>query len=411
MAGAEFSQEVEAIYRRESGRCLATLIRVVGDVELAEDAVAEAFVRAAKRWPGQGIPANPGGWITTTARNIAIDHLRRESTRTARQAEAIRLHRQSTADPVPEFNNEGDVAVVADDQLRLMFLCCHPCLRPDAQVALILRLLGGLSTSEIARAFLVSEKTLAQRLVRAKRKIRDNHIAYRIPEKDQLPHRLEPVLTAIYLVFNEGHTASTGTELVRPTLLAEGLRLGRLLHQLLPDESEARGLLALLLLAEARRPARLDLNGRAIPLSEQDRTRWDRNLIDEGHRLVRDCLRLERPGPFQIQAAIGAVHTDAMDSEETDWGQIVSLYELLLTFQDDDLVRLNLAIAKGKTEGPEIALQIVDQLDLPDYPLFHATRGSLLRRLGQESEASDAYAEAASRTQNEVERSHFQDLA
>ena len=307
------SEDLPAIFRREVGRCTATLIRVLGDVDLAEDAVAEAFAIAAERWPETGVPPNPGAWITTTARNRAIDRLRRESTRTQRHLAAQRLEM-----PDMEPDDQADlrdldalVDVVPDDQLRLMFLCCHPALALDAQVALTLRLLGGLDTPELARAFLVPETTMAQRIVRAKRKLRDNHAPYRIPRAAELPDRLHGVMVAVYLVFTEGHRATSGDELVRADLSAEAIRLGRVLVELMPDEPEAVGLLALMLLTDARRPARLDADGSLVRLADQDRSRWDRTLIAEGHELVRACLRRNQPGPFQIQAAIAAVHADA----------------------------------------------------------------------------------------------------
>ena len=307
------SEDLPAVFRREVGRCTATLIRVLGDVDLAEDAVAEAFAIAAERWPETGVPPNPGAWITTTARNRAIDRLRRESTRTQRHLAA---HRLEMPDMEPDDQADlGDldafVDVVPDDQLRLMFLCCHPALALDAQVALTLRLLGGLDTPEIARAFLVPETTMAQRIVRAKRKLRDNHAPYRIPRAAELPDRLHAVLVAVYLIFTEGHPATSGDELVRADLSAEAIRLGRVLVELMPDEPEAVGLLALMLLTDARRPARLDADGSLVRLADQDRSRWDRTLISEGHELVRACLRRNQPGPFQIQAAIAAVHADA----------------------------------------------------------------------------------------------------
>ncbi len=393
---------LDDIYRAEAGRCTATLVRVLGDVDLAEDSVAEAFAIAADRWVRDGIPPNPGGWITTTARNRAIDHLRRESTRDARHLAAHRLH-----DPEPTVTADlGDVDVVPDDQLRLLFLCCHPALAPDAQVALTLRLLGGLQTPEIARAFLVPEATMAQRLVRAKRKIRDNHVAYRIPTAGELPARLGPVLAAIYLIFNEGHTASTGGELTRTDLSDEAIRLGRLLVELLPDEPEARGLLALMLLTEARRAARTDADGALVGLVDQDRRRWDDSLIAEGHQLVRDCLQRNSPGSYQLQAAIAAVHADAPDAAATDWSQIVALYDHLLRLRPNAVVGLNRAIAVAELRGAAAGLAALDGLDLDGYHLYHAARAEMLARVGRTTDAVEAFGRAEALTTNDVERRH-----
>jgi RNA polymerase sigma-70 factor (ECF subfamily) len=390
------------IYRQEVGRCVATLVRVLGDVDLAEDAVAEAFAVAAQRWPETGIPPNPGGWITTTARNRAIDRLRRESTREERHAAAHRLHQH---DPEPDMAPDlGDIDVVPDDQLRLMFLCCHPALAPDVQVAMTLRLLGGLETSEIARAFLVPEATMAQRLVRAKRKIRDNNFAYRIPSPDELPERLSPVLAAIYLVFNEGYTASAGASLVRTDLSAEAIRLGRVLFELLPDQPEVIGLLALMLLTDARRPARVDADGNLVRLADQDRSLWDRRLIREGHALVRACLRRNEPGPYQIQAAIAAVHADAPTAADSDWAQIVALYDQLYAMQPNDVVWLNRAVAIAELEGADAALDALSTVELDGFHLLHATRAELLGRLGRADEARSAYDRALELVENDAER-------
>ncbi len=395
--------DLAAIYRREVGRCTATVVRIVGDIDLAEDAVADAFAEAAKRWPAQGTPPNPGGWITTTARNRAIDIVRRESKRTERHVDAHRL-----TDDEPAMSPDlGDVDVVPDDQLRLMFLCCHPALGPDAQVALTLRLLGGLETAEIARAFLVPEATMAQRLVRVKRKIRDNHISYRIPAAAELPARLAPVLAVIYLIFNEGHTASSGPDLGRSDLAAEAIRLARRLTELLPDEPEPKGLLALLLLSEARRPGRTGPGGELIRLADQDRARWDRRLIEEGHALVRQCIERNTPGPYQLQAAIAAVHADAATAEATDWSQIVALYDHLLRLRPDAIVALNRAIAVAELDGPDAGLAALDGVELEGYHLYHATRAELLVRLGLLAEAQAAYDRAAELTGNDVERRHF----
>jgi len=397
---------LDAVFRREAGRCTATLIRVLGDIDLAEDAVAEAFSIAAEQWPTRGIPPNPGGWITTTARNRAIDRLRRESTRAERQTAAHRLH---TDDMEPDHNPELDdldafVDVVADDQLRLMFLCCHPALAADSQVALTLRLLGGLETGEIARAFLVPEATMAQRLVRAKHKLRDNHAAYRVPRDAELPERLPVVLAAIYLIYTEGHTATTGSGLTRVDLSSEAIRLGRVLASLMPDEPEVAGLLALMVLTEARRPARLDARGSMVRLVDQDRTRWDRDFIEQGHRLVRACLQRNQPGPFQIQAAIAAVHADAPTADDTDWAQIVALYNQLYAIRPNPVVALNRAVAVGSLAGPAAALDALAGIELDDYQPYHAARAELLERCGRTDEAISAYDRAIELTSNTAER-------
>ena len=403
------TDDLDAVFRREAGRCTATLIRVLGDLDLAEDAVAEAFAIAAAQWPEHGIPPNPGGWITTTARNRAIDRLRRESTRTDRHLAAHRLHTEAMEpDDRPELSDlDGFVDVVPDDQLRLMVLCCHPALGIDAQIALTLRLLGGLETDEIARAFLVPEATMAQRIVRAKRKLRDNHAPYRIPRPAELPDRLRAVLTAIYLVFTEGHTATSGDALVRVELSAEAIRLGRVLVDLAPDEPEAVGLLALMLLTEARRPARTDADGSMVRLAEQDRTRWDHALIDEGHELVRACLRRNQPGPFQIQAAIAAVHADAPTATATDWSQIVALYDQLSALRPDAVVALNRAIALAELDGPDAGLRAIAAIEAAaadGYQPFHAARADLLARSGRLDDAVDAYDRAIALTTNPAER-------
>ncbi|MGZ4676502.1 MAG: RNA polymerase sigma factor [Acidimicrobiia bacterium] len=400
---------LDAVFRREAGRCTATLIRVLGDIDLAEDAVAEAFAIATEHWAEHGIPPNPGGWITTTARNRAIDRLRRESTRADRHLAAHRLHTDAMEpDPTPDLDHlDAFVDVVPDDQLRLMVLCCHPALALDAQVALTLRLLGGLETPEIARAFLVPEATMAQRIVRAKRKLRDNHAPYRIPGPAELPDRLHAVLTAIYLIFTEGHTASSGDDLVRTDLSGEAIRLGRVLVDLAPDEPEATGLLALMLLTEARRPARTDADGAMVRLADQDRSLWDRALIDEGHALVRACLRRDRPGPFQIQAAVAAVHADAATAAATDWSQIVALYDQLQRWRPDPVVALNRAIALAELDGPDVglaALAAIDATPVAEYQPYHATRAGLLARADRHADALDAYDRAIALTTNPVER-------
>ena len=404
---------LEEVFRREAGRCTATLIRVLGDIELAEDAVAEAFAIAAEQWPTKGVPPNPGGWITTTARNRAIDRLRRESTRHDRHLAAHRLHTDDTdPDPTPELGDlDGFVDVVPDDQLRLMFLCCHPALAADAQVALTLRLLGGLDTPEIARSFLVPEATIAQRIVRAKRKLRDNHAPYRVPRGAELPDRLHAVLAAVYLIFTEGHTATSGPDLTRVDLSREAIRLGRLLTELMPDEPEAVGLLALMLLTEARRPARTAADGTMIRLADQDRILWDRGQIDEGHALVRACLRRNAPGPFQIQAGIAAVHADAATAADTDWSQIVALYDRLFSMRPNPVVALNRAIAMGELHGPAVGLEVVEALDaeaLADYQPYHAARADLLARAGNRDPALAAYDRAIELTTNPTERAFLE---
>ncbi|HEU4320304.1 MAG TPA: RNA polymerase sigma factor [Acidimicrobiia bacterium] len=390
--------DIAQVFRAESGRAVATLVRRFGDIDIAEEAVQEAFVEAVRRWPESGVPPSPAGWIITTARNRAVDRLRREAKRDDRQRQA---HEMAPPDEPTQIH------IVEDDQLRLMFTCCHPALNVEAQVALTLKLIGGLQTSEIARAFMTSETTMAQRLVRAKKKIKEAKIPYRIPGASELPDRLGPVLAVVYLIFNEGYVASSGDGLIRQDLSAEAIRLGRLLARLMPDEPEVAGLLALMLLTESRRVARVDSAGNIVTLGDQDRSRWNRDLIAEGQEIVRACIRRNTPGPYQYQAAISAVHADAPTAETTDWPQIMALYDQLLTVSPTPVVELNRAIAIAETGRVEAALEDVERLDLEDYYLWHATRAELLGRLGRTEEARAAFLAGAELTDNRAEQRHL----
>ncbi len=373
---------------------MAVLVRSLGDIALAEEAVQDAFAMALERWPGSGVPPAPAGWIITTARNRAIDRLRREATRDQRHAAAMQL---AEPDAIAEHD-------VRDDQLRLIFTCCHPALADEARVALTLKLLGGLSTAEIARAFLVPEPTLAQRLVRAKAKIRAAGIPYRLPEAGELPARLAGVLAVVYLVFNEGYSSSAGDRLIRAELCDEAIRLGRLLLELMPREPEVLGLLALMLLVDARRAARTDADGNLVKLEQQDRGAWDASRIAEGQALLRLCLERNRPGPYQLQAAINAVHSDAADAAHTDWRQILALYDQWMAMAPGPVVALNRAVVVAEINGAARALQLIDELELSNYHPFHAVRADLLRRLGRMPESAAAYQAAIERCGNARER-------
>ncbi|MGC5025352.1 RNA polymerase sigma factor [Tsukamurella sp. DT100] len=388
---------LDRVFREEYGRVIASLVRRFGDITIAEEAAGEAILAAAERWPESGIPPNPGAWLTTTAGNRAIDRIRRESRRDAKHRAAEMIHDDSDPEPT---------GAVDDDRLRLIFTCCHPALAPEARVALTLRLLGGLTVPEIASAFLVPETTMGQRITRAKKKIAAARIPYRVPAAADLPDRVGGVLTVLFLVFNEGYLATGEGEPIRAELTGEAIRLARLMRALLPDDPEITGLLALMLLTEARRAARVR-GGQLVPLDEQDRAGWDRAAIAEGHGLVRECLAINRPGRYQILAAIGAVHTDAPSADTVDYAQVVALYDQLLMVDASPIVRLNRAIAVAELDGPEVALALVDPLRLDGYHAWHATRAHLLRKLGRTAEAKGAYDAAIAATGNSAERAYL----
>jgi RNA polymerase sigma-70 factor (ECF subfamily) len=397
---------VTRAFREEWGQIVATLIGLTGDWDLAEECAQDAFAQALQRWPRDGIPRRPGAWLTTTARNRATDRLRREAVGAAKLRRAAML-------PVPDAPGEDEASVsgVPDDRLRLMFTCCHPALAFEARVALTLRTLAGLTTAEIARAFLVSEETMSKRLVRAKRKIRNAGIPYRVPPAHLLGERTASVLGVLYLLFNEGYAASAGADLVRQNLTAEAVRLARLLVQLLPDEPEAGGLLALLLLHDARHAARVNAAGELVPLEDQDRSRWDAGQITEGVQLLEAALRRGRPGPYQVQAAIAACHATAPTAADTDWAQIAALYGQLSRLVPSAVVKLNRAVAVGMRDGPAAGLALVQQLEqageLAGYHLLPATRADLLRRLGRTDEAVVAYREALELASTDPERHYL----
>ncbi|HXH80702.1 RNA polymerase sigma factor [Nocardioides sp.] len=394
---SDFEEALTRIHREEYAAVVASLVRRFGDIDLAEDAASEALVVALEHWATSGIPPNPGGWLTTTATRKALDRIRRESHRDPKHRQAAMI-----IDPTPP----SDPGVVDDDRLRLLFTCCHPALAPEARVALTLKLIGGLTVEEIAAGFLVPPTTMAQRITRAKRKIAAAHIPYRVPQAADLPARLSAVLSVVYLVFNEGYLSASGAAPIREDLCREAIRLARLLLELIPTEPEVTGLLALMLLTEARRPARV-AGGELVTLGEQDRGRWDRDLIEEGHTLVRECLAFNRPGHYQLLAAINAVHTDALAASDTDWGQITALYDQLYAVTPTPVVALNRAVAHAELDGPVVALAIVDRLALTTYHAWHATRADLLRRLGRSVEAAAAYDDAIAATDNSAERAYL----
>ncbi|MEU5827002.1 RNA polymerase sigma factor [Micromonospora tulbaghiae] len=394
----DVGEALTRVHREEWARVVATLARRIGDLDVAEEMTAEAFAAAVERWSADGVPPNPGAWLTTTAYRRAVDRIRRESRREDKHREALML-----AD-APE-----PLGVIDDDRLRLIFTCCHPALAMEARVALTLRLVGGLTVPEIARAYLVQEAAMSRRITRAKTKIKAAGIPYRVPSRDDLPSRVSGVLAVLYLIFNEGYLASDpGKEAVRADLTAEAIRLTRLVRTLLPDDHEAAGLLALMLLTEARRPARVSATGELVVLAEQDRSAWDRDLIAEGHALVRTCIAAGRPpGRYQILAAINAVHTDARDARDTDWAQVAALYDHLVRVDPSPIVRLNRAVAIAELDGPQVALAEVDGLPLEGYHAYHATRAELLRRMGRGGEARAAYDRAIELAGNSAETAYL----
>jgi RNA polymerase sigma-70 factor, ECF subfamily len=394
----EADHAVERVFREEYGRVVASLVRRFGDIDIAEEAAGEALLVALEKWPAEGVPPNPGAWLTTTAGNKAIDRLRREAKSHDKHQQAMQMYDDETP-PEP-------TGAITDDRLRLIFTCCHPALAPEARVALTLRLLGGLTVAEIAEAFFVPETTMAQRITRAKKKIKVAGIPYRVPAPADLTERLSAVLAVVYLVFNEGYLSTSGEAPIREELTGEAIRLGRVLRHLLPDVPEVAGLLALMLLTEARRSTRV-AGGELVTLPEQDRGGWDRAMIDEGHALVRECLEANRPGQYQLLAAINAVHTDAPTAADTDWSQIATLYTQLYAVTPTPVVALNRAVAVAELDGPEVALAEVDRLDLTSYHAWHATRADLLRRLGRSAEARAAYDDAIAATANEAERAYL----